>query len=369
MADAILVRRPDRHTLVELRAVGGVDAGRVWALDLGTHTLGADPDNTVVLRGVARQRPVRLTVTADGEVSLSLPCAPSQLVGGFQLRTIRPKDSHAAEDLTELHWPDGAELTVHGTTLRLLRHATAASQESEVPDPAVLATDVIGPGSLIRWTDSAASSRLSLRLGSSEGLSRDGEWIVPGQPCGVDLKRYGVLGISGAPAVSRGLARWLVIQAATFRGPRQLGIRVLADPVAGPAWDWAALLPHLPAYGGADPGSVGKLIDELTARLDAPAGSAETLVVVDRVGILRGVEGVTDLLAKGPEHGVYVICVDDAEEPAPEFRAVARCSTTELALTARNHPEQERGGITPDLVSAEWCARAARALRAHDSVS
>jgi len=423
--DAIRVRKPDRLTLVELRAVGGAEAGRVWALGMGTHTVGPALDSAVVLRGSGRQRGGQLTITADGEAWVSFPSvltgkgAPSPVAGGPELRTIRPKDSRGTawqpEDAREFRWPEGAELSICGTALRLVRHSSPALPKpdsevarieqtmlleravrcGEVPDAATLAMDVIGRGALIWRRRSDAKGRLLLRVGSSEGLSQAraatgdpnaqdagrlaGRWILPGLPCGVDLAKFGVLGVSGAPEASRGLARWLIIQAATHCDPRNLGIRVFADPSAGPSWDWAGWLPHLAAqrgsdpagpYAAGDPARVGAAIAELKAEVEAraPSQRPEILVVFDRAGLLREVEGVIDILAKGRERGVYSICLDAAvDDLVPECQAVARCSAEDLALTARRSPEQERSGITPDLVSAEWCERVAVALCAHGS--
>lgn len=426
-SNAIRVREPDRRTLVELCAVGGVDAGRVWALGMGTHTVGPDLDSAVVLRGGGRQPGAEITVTADGEAWVSLPGAsagrgaPRAAADGPRLRTIRPRDSSGTawllEDAREFRWPDGAELSICGTALSLVRHAPPATprpdsevarieqsmlfertlRRAEMPDPATLAMDVLGRGALIWRRRPDAKGRLSLRVGSSEGLSQAkaatsdpdaadagrlaGRWILPGLPCGVDPARFGVLGVSGTAEVSRGLARWLVIQAAVHCDPRNLGIRVFADPSAGSSWDWAGRLPHLAAQRGSDPADprsvsdparVGGAIADLRAQIEAraPSQCPEILVVFDRAGLLHEVKGVVDILAKGPERGVYAICLDAAvDELVPECQGVMRCSADELSLTARRYEGREWKGITPDLVSPEWCERLAAALSAHGSVA
>jgi len=424
-SDAIRVRKPDRQTLVELRAVGGVDAGRVWALGIGTHTLGPALDSAVVLRGGGRQRGAQLTITADGDAWVSLPSvltgkgAPQPVADGTELRTIRPQDSRGTawqlDDAREFRWPEGAEFSIRGTVLRLVRHSSPATPKpdsevarieqsmllehalrcGEMPDAATLAMDVLGRGALIWRRKPDAKGRLLLRAGSSEGLSHAkatvsdpnaqdagrlaGHWVLPGLPCGIDLAEFGVLGLAGAPEDSRGLARWLIIQAATHCDPRNVGIRVFADPSAGSSWDWAGWLPHLAAQRGSaaagpyavgDPLHMGGAIAELKAEIEARASSQcpEILVVFDRAGMFREVEGVIDILAKGPERGVYSICLDaTVDDLVPECRAVAHCTAEDLTLTARRFPGQERNGITPDLVSAEWCERVAVALCAHGS--
>ena len=411
LSDPIWVRRRNRHSLVELRAVGGVGAGRIWSLGMGTHTLGPAPDSAVVLGG-APGPDVRLTVTAGGE---------AWLAGSPTLHTIRPTNSTgtawaALDDPSgagEFRWPEGAELSLQGTRLSLVRTQPAATKAepvtdlakaerdlllervvrcAEVPDPAALAADAVGRKSALWRRRPGQKGRLWLRVGSAEGLSHAKHaladqsaehWTLPGLPCGVDLAETGVLGVRGAPDVARALARWLLVQAATHCAPAELGIRVIADPSAGRSWDWVGRLPHLDAsaaseaYAAADPLRVGRSIGELAAEIAARVASGRTdkdrgkdiLAVFDRASMLREVDGVAEILDKGPELGVYAICLDAADAIVPECRAEVRCSARDLALTARRHREQERGGITPDLVTVEWCERVADAVAAHGSAS
>ena len=97
----------------------------------------------------------------------------------------------------------------------------------------------------------------------------------------------------------------------------------------------------------------------------------------DRASLLRRVEGVAEILGKGPRHGVYAICLVAGEpggqgaQLVPECRTVVRASLGSLAVTAvpgqAAQPPGGSGGIVPDLVVPEWCARMARALSADDS--
>ena len=419
--DQVRVSRPDRHTLVELRAVGGVDAGRVWSLGMGTHTLGPAPDSAVVLRGgKGQQHGAWLTVTADGSAWLSFPgvaadVVPGQAPDGPVLRSIRPKDTDSVHSGgREFRWPEGAELAICGSVLSLVRPAAPkppkaesdlarieqtmlverAVRCAEVPDPAAVAVDALGSGALLWLRKRRDEGRLWLRVGSAEGLSRAkatvsdpaaehaaqlaGRWILPGLPCGIDLAEGGVLGVCGEPAHARALTRWLITQAAARCPAEGLQIRVLADPSAASSWDWAGRLPHLAAQRGSEaptsyvatePGHVGRSIAELAAEVEHRVAAAhpEILVVLDRASVLRQIEGVVSILSKGPELGIYAICVDTADEIVPECRAVVRCSADELAMTARRYAEPERGGITPDLVSPQWCERVAVAVAAHGS--
>lgn len=408
--DAIRVRRPNRHSLVEVRAVGGVDAGRIWSLGMGTHTLGPAPDSAVVLPG-APGPGIRLTITARGEAWLSIPATPPEFAAPT-LHTIRPRNAAGSawapfddpSAAREFRWPEGAELALGGARLGLLPVYPAANKPeqatdlarierdlllervvrcAEVPDPASLASDVVGRKAAVWRRRPGRQGHLWLRVGSADGLSQakvalegrpDDRWILPGLPCGVNLTEIGVLGVRGAPDVARALGRWLVIQAATHCGPAELGIRMIADPSAGRSWDWLGQLPHLDErdpgspYAAADPRRVGRSIAELVAELESRRGARadrDILAVFDRASMLREVPGVTEIFDQGPEHGIYVLCVDSADAVVPECRAEARCSAGSLALTARRHTETDRGGILPDQVGVEWCERVAGAVAAH----
>ena len=417
-SDPVRVSRPDRHTLVEVRAVGGVDAGRVWSLGMGTHTLGPTLDSAVVLRGGRGQRHgARLTVTADGTAWLAFPGRSAGDAGqseanGPRLRQVRPE---AVESIPcagrELRWPEGAELSLCGSVLNLVRPLAPKPPKAEsdlarfeqtmlveravrcaqAPDPAALAVDAVGRGTAVWQAKPTDQARLRLRLGSSEGASRSdaaasdpnsadaafaGRWMLPGLPHGVDLATAGAFGVAGEPGAARALARWLVVQAATRCSPEQLSIRVFADPTSAGSWNWTGRLPHLAAqrgdrapasYVATDPQLVGRGIGELLAEIE-PRGltrQPEILAVFDRASMLRQVDGVIGILSKGPEVGVYPICVDGEQEPVPECRAVVRCSPEELTLIRSSAGRQ--GGIMPDLVAPAWCERVAVALAARGS--
>ena len=74
-------------------------------------------------------------------------------------------------------------------------------------------------------------------------LTGDG---APGQPPSLTdvpivlpLRELGVLGLTGPPATTRALGRWLVGQAAVLHSPRDLMVILLVDPTAAPAEpDW-----------------------------------------------------------------------------------------------------------------------------------
>ena len=418
-SDPVRVSRPDRHTLVEVRAVGGMEAGRVWSLGMGTHTLGPALDSAVLLRGGhGPLHGARLTVTADGTAWLAFPgpsadTAAQAADDGPRLRQLRPEGVESIPcGGRELRWPEGAELSLCGSVLSLARPSAPkppkaesdlarieqtmllerAVRRAEAPDPAALAVDATGRGTTVWRVKPADVGRLRLRLGSSEGASRAeaavsdpgsadaglaGRWTLPGLPHGVDLASAGVLGVSGETGAARALARWLVVQAAARCSPKQLSIRVFADPSSADSWNWTGRLPHLaaqrgtkppPSFVATDPQQVGRGIGELVAEIESRTTSRqpEILAVFDRASILRQVDGVAGILSRGPEVGVYPICLDADADLVPECRAVVRCSAEELTLLVRRNGDRQ-GGIVPDLVAMAWCERVAVAVAARGS--
>jgi S-DNA-T family DNA segregation ATPase FtsK/SpoIIIE len=69
--------------------------------------------------------------------------------------------------------------------------------------------------------------------------------IVPELPIAISIRGFAALGISGDPAASRGLARAMVAQLATFHTPDDLLIAVVTAGRAKVDWEWAKWLPHL----------------------------------------------------------------------------------------------------------------------------
>ncbi|MGH3696187.1 MAG: type VII secretion protein EccCa [Pseudonocardiaceae bacterium] len=69
--------------------------------------------------------------------------------------------------------------------------------------------------------------------------------IVPELPIAISIRGFAAVGISGDPAASRGLARAMVAQLATFHTPDDLLIAVVTAGRAKVDWEWAKWLPHV----------------------------------------------------------------------------------------------------------------------------
>ncbi|HEX4099405.1 MAG TPA: type VII secretion protein EccCa [Pseudonocardiaceae bacterium] len=68
--------------------------------------------------------------------------------------------------------------------------------------------------------------------------------IVPELPIAISVRGFAAIGISGDPAASRGLARSMVAQLATFHTPDDLLVAVVTTGRAKLDWEWAKWLPH-----------------------------------------------------------------------------------------------------------------------------
>ncbi|TDD64300.1 cell division protein FtsK [Actinomadura darangshiensis] len=192
-------------------------------------------------------------------------------------------------------------------------------------------------------------------------------------PVALPLAELGVVGLAGPRHASRALARWMVAQAAALHSPRDLAIVVLsADRSAGDEWNWARWLPHCaPREGedcvalvGADPETAARRVTELAIRVTERrrAGQAvpyDILMVLDGARALRRIPGMPMLLSRGPEFGLYAICVDDEERLLPEeCGAIAAWDPQRPSLVRL----QGQGPVLADQVSATWSDRVARAL-------
>lgn len=69
--------------------------------------------------------------------------------------------------------------------------------------------------------------------------------IVPDLPISLSVRGFAAIGISGEPAATRGLARSMVAQLATFHPPDDLLIAVVTAGRAKADWEWVKWLPHV----------------------------------------------------------------------------------------------------------------------------
>jgi S-DNA-T family DNA segregation ATPase FtsK/SpoIIIE len=289
----------------------------------------------------------------------------------------------------------------HSDDLERLRAADDLERREASPDPATLLLVATGPRRRLWERRAGDHDVLQLRVGTTDlpadielardrGGRGDEEPPVPPRarhvPVPLDLEALGVIGVAGDRAAARGLARWLVAQAAILHSPRDLQVVVLAPELAtSEDWEWVHWLPHARPGDGQDcvaligtdaetiSRRVGELVDQISARaaehdsFQAGRGAADhprVLVVLDGARALRRVPGMPQVLGEGPRLGVHAICVDDDERLLPEeCRTVATWLWDDPArLRLRGGGLDPIGTILGDQVSTAWCERVARAL-------
>jgi DNA segregation ATPase FtsK/SpoIIIE, S-DNA-T family len=118
--DPVWIVRPDQRSLLEIRAVGGLGAGRVWPLGMGIHDIGSVPGSTIQISGDGvPERGIQVKVGPSGQAWL-LP--PSNAAGSFPIRVnmIKPLEGgvRPRREAYEIPWPIGGELVLGDVLLR-----------------------------------------------------------------------------------------------------------------------------------------------------------------------------------------------------------------------------------------------------------
>jgi len=413
--DPVWPRPPERSWVVEVHAVGGPDAGRIWSLGPGSHDIGAASAGAVEIAGPrVPDRAAVLTVTPSGQAWLTPGGELYQGTDSIWLNPVRAPQARVRPVTGELPWPAGSDLVVGDVVLRLAQPtgatgATGAQSggEAEVrramlqewsarcaslPDAAQTALSAVRRGSTLWERRRGDADWLTLRVGSADQASTTEvvdpaldpsapglHWTLPDVPVPLALAGVGSPVITGGDhRMTRALAYWLVVQSAVRHDPADLRIRLLADIESCASWKWVGWLPHARSAAGpataeavvdADPGSVAERIAGLTAELRRravpgarPASEPSILVILDDVSRLCVVPEVRQLLAEGPALGIHAVCVDAVGAPLPpECAVVVHCDATSMKLTLTG-PGPTIAGIRPDLVGLRWCEHLARAL-------
>jgi S-DNA-T family DNA segregation ATPase FtsK/SpoIIIE len=292
----------------------------------------------------------------------------------------------------------------HAAELERLRALDEVERREAFPDPATLLLVATGPRRRLWERRADDHDVLQLRVGTADlpaaiELARDRGGPPPTEeeeggppaarhvPVPLDLEALGVVGVAGDRAAARGLARWLVAQAAILHSPRDLQVVVLAPGLATTEdWEWVRWLPHARPRDGQDcvallgtdaetvSRRVSELVDEVSSRraerssfqADPPplTERPRVLVVLDGARALRRMPGMAQILGGGPRVGVHAICVDDDQRLLPEeCRTVATWLWDEPArLRLRGGGPDPIGAVLGDQVSTAWCERVARAL-------
>lgn len=221
-------------------------------------------------------------------------------------------------------------------------HATERSQRLRLyPSVSECVASVHGQTDLVWSRRPELPEFLQLRLGlglvrasivpevrGEEGLpqyvSRTMELAAAAQelaeaPIVADLRSVGSLGICGVRSISEGVARAVMVQAASLHSPAELVICCLTSAVRRGAWQWLEWLPHTSSPHSA-------LSVHLAA--DAAASRAMTDQLEELVAVR--ISDNKDQLTRGPQR-------DDEQVPAPVVPTV---------LIVVDEPQADRARLT-----------------------
>ncbi|MFC4224027.1 type VII secretion protein EccCa [Lysinibacter cavernae] len=200
----------------------------------------------------------------------------------------------------------------------------------------------------------------------------------PNLPRSIGLADYSHVEVTGGEDDVRGIARALILQAATMHSPDQLQIAILADTEAIRQWEWAKWLPHANSPRASDGVGAVRMIAPALAEIQdlLPEEVAERprffrgssshtphlIVVVDGGHIPRGNPIVTD---EGVS-GVTVIDLpaswDELDEPNRLRLAVGARSASGNPMIELVHSDSVGQSLEADVISVAEAEATARRL-------
>jgi len=133
--------------------------------------------------------------------------------------------------------------------------------------------------------------------------------IVPELPIAISVRGFAAIGIFGEPVASRGLARAMVAQLATFHSPDDLLVAVVTAGRAKVDWEWAKWLPHVQHPSRVDGAGPMRMMASSLARIEellgeqlrdrprfsrnaAPPGDGPHILIVIDGGEVTGAEQI-----------------------------------------------------------------------------
>ena len=137
----------------------------------------------------------------------------------------------------------------------------------------------------------------------------------------VDLRSGRIVGLVGPPALTRAIARSLLLQAAVHHGPADLAIVAISDSRASPGeWSWARWLPHsTDVVAGRAGGLIATRPEEVAMVLESAMVDTSTrtrLVVIDGAQRLTGRDAPGRALLADPRVAALVLVSDGHFLPA-----------------------------------------------------
>ncbi|WP_151775153.1 FtsK/SpoIIIE domain-containing protein [Streptomyces abyssomicinicus] len=340
---------PDGEGCLRLAAPGPVgDAGPGGPTALGGPGAPSGPTGTAegpgdaaVARSAGGHRAAEAPGAGDGTVGTAAGTAagePARRRGitAWARRRLTPGRTTGAQ-------PDAASA---GPTAHTDGWAAVTRRPDTWPDPAELLLTALTPGPRLWERAHDHPEALTVRLGTADRPSPDGEGLLPAVPVTAALREAGSLGLAGPRPRLAGLARAVLAQLAALHSPDTLEIVLIsADRSRAPEertaeWAWLGLLPQVrPTQGqdcrlllAHDRDQAAARTDELlrrvadtTAALGRDPGSGpaarpvrSTVLVVD--GDPGGADvrdAVSRLALAGPRAGIHVLCLAETAPASP----------------------------------------------------
>ncbi len=222
-------------------------------------------------------------------------------------------------------------------------------------------------------------------LAAAERLVTDHQ-SIPDLPVVVDLAGLGCAAIVGDPTDTRSMARSIISQLVTFRGPDDLRLVVWHGTDAEADWSWCGRLPHAGGTAGPDQPSVTDSVDDLEVILDQLAGPRRELVdqaeaspatrrtyrFTETVVVLDGYRPhtpigrsdlVDELMQRASVLGFTVLClVDDPADTPERAGATIRIDRDRLDHVPAGAAGERHTHVRPDRCSLARTVNLARLL-------
>ncbi len=200
-------------------------------------------------------------------------------------------------------------------------------------------------------------------------------------PIGVDLSDVGVLGVAGLPSLTEGLGRWFAAQLVALHTPDDVLLVVLAPGAGNERWAWLRWARHSRliedqrllwvATDATTVDSRSRAIKELVEQREQSkqhtssdvAFSPSVVVILDGAAALRRRPDVAAILQRGPDVGVFFVCLDSKANLLPEeCRSVVDGTQVggDAAATVTFPNGTTLTGVLPDAIDSGALAVAAR---------
>lgn len=186
-----------------------------------------------------------------------------------------------------------------------------------------------------------------------------------------DLGADRAMAITGSERFRGGLARTLVVEAATLHGPADLDLVILADPDRLAQWDWVKWLPHVRLDG---PPAIWSSQHDIARWADGVGGGASwttapwnsshlTVVILDDAALWNRRDSPLHAIVSNPPDDLrlIVLCDDATQAPASCTTVISETADGLARLHAFAGADDD-GAVRAALTETAVAVRVARAL-------